>query len=92
MQNIITIYILCPEQNHWHNFIQHQTNYLIDKYRKYNIKHKFIQPNKKNYHKLMNDYNVFSYPSYIIQDKDHIKIYNGSDINKVENFILEFVN
>ena len=92
MQNKIFMYVLCPEQNFSYNIIRHQTNYLLNKYKKYNIQHKFIEPKKNTYQKILTDYDIFSYPSYIIQkDKSRI-VYNGTDINKVENYLINYVS
>ena len=92
MQSKVFMYVLCPEQNFSYNFVRHQTNYLLNKYKKYNIQHKFIEPTKKNYQKILVEYNILSYPSYIIENKNTRFVYNGTDVNKVENFLLNFFN
>jgi len=92
MQNKISICVLCPEQNFFYNIIRHETNYLLHKYKKYNIHHKFIKPNENTYQKILADYAILSYPSYIIQNNKSRIVYNGTDINKVENYLIDYIN
>ena len=72
-----------------YNYITHQINYLLNKYRKYNIKTKIIDP-LKNLETISN-YNITSFPSYLFHKNTIYEKYAGTNINTLEKHILKLI-
>ena len=59
----------------------------MNKHRKYNIIAKLYNPNNK----LVNKYKIHSFPSSLFLKEDEYIIYNGTDINKIEDCLSKFI-
>jgi len=78
-------------QNHpQYNYMVHSLNYIVDKYRKCSIKIKLLDFNN-NKNKL-HLFNIETSPSYVIIKDDTYNVYNGININELENKFVKLLN
>ena len=85
MHKNITVICFCSKSYKQYNYISHQIKYLQNKFRKYIIKTKIIDP-LKNF-ETISQYCITSFPSYIFNKNNIFNKYAGTNINTLENHI-----
>ena len=86
----IYIYPIISSKHNSYNYVLHIINFIENvKFRKYNINTKILEP--KNSKNILNQFNILSFPTFIINKNQEYIVYNGTNINELEkklNYLL----
>ena len=87
----IYVYPIISSKHNSYNYVLHIINFLENiKFRKYNINTKILEP--KNSKVILNQFNILSFPTFIIKKNQKHIIYSGTNINELENKLNDLLN
>ena len=86
----LVILVLCSQTHYLYNMICYQNKFIENKYRHNNIQLYYLKCNKTDYINYYDEIGLHCYPSYAFIMNNSKKIYNGTNINRLEELINSF--
>lgn len=86
----LIILVLCSQTHYFYNMIRYQNKYIETKYRHTGINLFYLKCENTSYDSYYDELGLHCYPSYMFIMNNSKKIYNGTNVTKIEELINSF--